>query len=129
MLRTVLALCPACASASRLRWAFVLRRKTLDEGADVNALDEYGQTALRLAAESCNQKDVIKALLERGAEVSIRDINGLTAVDYVTIIAPLSPTKGLGQLMKAGASHAGCSSRSCSGERSCEWLSAWPSPC
>ena len=81
MLRTVLALCPACASASRLRWAFVLRRKTLDEGADVNALDEYGQTALRLAAESCNQKDVIKALLERGAEVSIRDINGLTAVD------------------------------------------------
>jgi len=57
-----------------------------------------------LAAESsrlCNQKDVIKTLLERGADASIRDVDGWTAVDHVTIIDPLSPTKGLGQLMKA----------------------------
>lgn len=64
-------------------------KKTLATGADVNATDEYGQTALMLAAESlrvCNQKDVIQTLLESGADSLIKDPNGWTAADYYSIM-------------------------------------------
>jgi outer membrane protein assembly factor BamB len=64
-------------------------KKTLATGADVNAMDEYGQTALMLAAESlrvCNQKDIIQTLLESGADSSIKDPNGWMAADYYSIM-------------------------------------------
>ena len=64
-------------------------KKTLATGADVNAKDEYGQTALMLAAESlrvCNQKDIIQTLLKSGADSSIKDPNGWMAADYYSIM-------------------------------------------
>ncbi len=50
-------------------------KKMLDAGADVNAVDEYGQTALMLAAESLKlygKNKIVKILLERGADISIK---------------------------------------------------------
>jgi len=66
--------------------------KSLDAGADVNAVDEYGQTALMLAAESLGvyrKKDMIALLLERGADVSIKDPVGWTALEHFRIVSGL----------------------------------------
>ncbi|KAF8527876.1 ankyrin repeat-containing domain protein [Hysterangium stoloniferum] len=46
---------------------------------DVNALDDYGYTALHLAADRGNTS-VVKALLERGADTSVEDPDELTAL-------------------------------------------------
>ena len=65
-------------------------KKALDAGADVNAVDEYGQTALMLAAESLgvyNKKDIIELLLQRGADVSIKDPGGWTALEHFRIVS------------------------------------------
>jgi hypothetical protein len=82
-------------------------RTTLEAGADVNAVDEYSQTALMLAAESLRVYDktnIIETLLERGADISIRDPNGWTAADHYAILGYFPPTgasqKGLDHLMK-----------------------------
>ncbi len=64
-------------------------RSTLDAGADVNAVDEYGQTALMLAAESLKvykKKDIIAILLERGANPALKDPSGWTAADHSAIM-------------------------------------------
>jgi outer membrane protein assembly factor BamB len=74
-------------------------RKTLEAGADVNAVDEYGQTTLMLAAESLriyNKTNIIETLLERGADISIRDPNGWTAADHYAILG-YYPTTGAAQ--------------------------------
>jgi hypothetical protein len=60
-------------------------KRTLDAGAHVNAVDEYGHTALMLAAESLRaygKKDIIKTLLDRGADISIKDPRGWTAMEH-----------------------------------------------
>ena len=44
----------------------------LDRGADVNAKFRYGMTALFKAAERGNA-DVVKLLLDRGADVKVKD--------------------------------------------------------
>jgi outer membrane protein assembly factor BamB len=72
-------------------------RKSLDAGADVNALDAYGKTALMLAAESVamyNKTDIIKLLLDRGADPFVRDPSGLTALEHLLLLNP-PPTKGI----------------------------------
>ena len=64
-------------------------KKALDAGADVNGRDEYGQTALMLAAESLKvykKADIVKLLLERGADASLKDPDGWTAADHFTIM-------------------------------------------
>ncbi len=73
-------------------------KKTLDAGADVNAVDEYGQTALMLAAESLrvyDKKDIISILLERGADISVKDPNGWTAVEHFAIMSYDAMTSGV----------------------------------
>jgi ankyrin repeat protein len=53
-------------------------------GADVNAVDGEGMTALTLAA-CCAGQDVIKLLLESGADKSVRDIHGKVPLDYTEL--------------------------------------------
>jgi outer membrane protein assembly factor BamB len=83
-------------------------KKALAAGANVNAVDDYGQTALMLAAESLgvyHKKDIISTLLERGADVTINDPGGWTALEHFRIVSgDLSNggvSKGFGLLEKA----------------------------
>ncbi len=56
-------------------------RLALEKGADVNAKDSLGRTALMLA---CQQGflDVARALVEAGADVNARDAHGRTPLMY-----------------------------------------------
>ena len=65
-------------------------RRLLDAGANVNAADAYGNTALMLAAEVRSKGDVVKLLLERGADADIRDPSGLTALERTNLLPPFS---------------------------------------
>ena len=53
-------------------------RDMLDQGADVNAADDYGRTPLQLAAVTNYEPSVIKLLLDRGADVNARADDGWT---------------------------------------------------
>jgi outer membrane protein assembly factor BamB len=71
-------------------------KKALNDGADVNATDEYGRTALMLAAESLSvygKKDIIEALVQHGADVSLKDPHGWTATDHFALIPPRARIK------------------------------------
>lgn len=66
-------------------------RRSLDGGADVNAVDAYGKTALMPAAEaleSYRKLDIIKLLLKSGADPLIRDPSGLTALEHAVFLDP-----------------------------------------
>ena len=52
----------------------------ISAGADVNYIGEYGKTPLMMATESNSPKIVSKLLLS-GADISIRDKDGITALD------------------------------------------------
>jgi len=54
-------------------------KSLLAEGADVNARDEYGRTALMEAA-AFNEVDMVKMLIESGADVNAVDKYGYTAL-------------------------------------------------
>ncbi|KAI0257459.1 ankyrin repeat-containing domain protein [Lactifluus subvellereus] len=54
------------------------------EGLDINALDEYGYTALHLAADRGNIATV-ELLLKHGADKALKDTDGYTAADLATI--------------------------------------------
>lgn len=54
-----------------------IMRVLLDHGADVNALDESGRTALMIAAGS-SDPEMVRLLLSKGAKVNIKDNNGYT---------------------------------------------------
>lgn len=66
----------------------------LDAGADINAQDEVGRTALMEACVAF-KKDVIRHLIERGADVNLCDNNGCTALmraaygGYVSLVEDL----------------------------------------
>lgn len=73
-------------------------KNALDAGADINAVDEYGQTALMLAAESLrvyNKKDIVALLLDRGADITIKDPEGWTAVEHFFIVSYDAMTTGV----------------------------------
>ena len=57
----------------------------LDSGADINAQDKYGMTALMYAClqecvHLCGYLDIVIKLLSRGADVSLKNIRGATAL-------------------------------------------------
>jgi len=56
--------------------------EVLDAGTPVDAFDEvWGRQALRIAAENGGPASV-RRLLERGADLTLRDNEGLTALDW-----------------------------------------------
>ena len=54
-------------------------RTLLDHGADINALDKYGQTGLLTAARD-GKIEVVRFLIQKGAELDHRAKFGLTAL-------------------------------------------------
>lgn len=66
----------------------------LDHGADINAQDEVGRTALMEACVAF-KKDTIRLLISRGADVNAFDNNGCTALmraaygGYVSLVEEL----------------------------------------
>ncbi|MCA9130340.1 MAG: ankyrin repeat domain-containing protein [Planctomycetales bacterium] len=55
----------------------------IQKGADVNAADQFGRTALMVAcALDFQPEDTVKVLLEHGADVSLKSPDGKTALDY-----------------------------------------------
>jgi len=53
----------------------------LEQGVDVNTRDQWGQTALHIAADRGN-KEVVELLLEHGADVNSEDARNRTALYY-----------------------------------------------
>lgn len=58
-----------------------LIQQLVELGADVNATNESGWTAL-MCAVSENNVNTVKKLIELGADVSVEDKNGYTLLDY-----------------------------------------------
>jgi|GEM_PF-1944267 hypothetical protein len=56
-------------------------RKLISQGADINAKDKDGKTALMLAAEK-GKSAVVKMLIDAQAAVNVKDKNGRTALMY-----------------------------------------------
>ena len=60
----------------------VLMKFLLDNGVDINAIDNVdNETALHVAVRWIEKKDAVQLLLSRGADVTIRDKQGNTALD------------------------------------------------
>ena len=55
----------------------------MQKGADLNATDKWGQTALMLAAGR-NDVECTRLLVQAGAKLNIRAKNGLTALGYAS---------------------------------------------
>ena len=71
----------------------------LDRGADVNALDRYGQTGLMLAAHA-GRRDVLETLLARGAKLDVTAKFSLSAL----MLAIVAGREGIARLLvRAGA--------------------------
>ena len=51
-------------------------------GADVNARNVFGHTALMVAAMYCEAPDIATALLRAGADAKVKDAKARTALDY-----------------------------------------------
>jgi ankyrin repeat protein len=54
----------------------------LKAGADINARDEEGRTALMIAAKYNKDPEVIAVLLKAGADARVKDNSGHTALDW-----------------------------------------------
>ena len=52
----------------------------LDRGANIEAKDTNGNTALRLAVVE-GHKDIARLLLDRGADIEAKDVDSWTALD------------------------------------------------
>jgi uncharacterized protein len=89
-----------------LMWAALHNRDTevlavlLNAGADVNAQNKVGATALMLASHNQNP-DVITTLLEAGADPNLKDNAGKTALVYAQGNEQLKGTDALKKLEEA----------------------------
>lgn len=66
-------------------------RLLLASKAQVNARDEDFKSPLHKAAWNCDE-DVMRLLLEAGAEANLMDVNGCAAIQYVLKVTPVRPT-------------------------------------
>ena len=67
-----------------IKWSrFRIAEALLDMGADVDALDEKGLTALHLMLKKGSDKAHVRMLLRRGARGDIPDPDGRTAIDIM----------------------------------------------
>jgi ankyrin repeat protein len=71
----------------------------------IQGRDHEGQTALVAAAES-GWNNVVKALLDRGADPSVRDASGKTALDYAKTPRPAGPGAQTGNATAVAAARA-----------------------
>ena len=71
----------------------------LDKGADINAKDSNGETALMEAADN-GHLEVVKQLLAKGADVNAKSSYGYTALLYA---ADQGHTECVGLLLDGGA--------------------------
>jgi len=74
-------------------------RRILGKGADVNAKDSNGYTALHHAAKK-NDKKIIKELLDRRADINAKDLAGKTALHYAV---EMNDKKIIKELLDRGA--------------------------
>lgn len=56
----------------------------IQNGANINSVNDYGETAL-LEAVRKNHSKVVDQLISKGADVNIADKTGLTALQYASI--------------------------------------------
>ncbi len=68
--------------AQAAQWTQVER--SIKEGANVNAQDGQGRTALYFAADK-GDMDAVKFLIDQGANVNLADINGQTPLDRAAL--------------------------------------------
>jgi hypothetical protein len=71
----------------------------LASGADVDAVDEYGQTPLMYATAK-NRLDIVRLLIDAGADVNVRSLAGWTTLHYAARDAESSLVEAL---LEAGA--------------------------
>jgi ankyrin repeat protein len=73
----------------------------LNAGAEVNAKNKDGGTALMDAAKTNTNPEVITTLLKAGADAKANDLTGKTAFDYAQDNEKLKNTDAYVQLQKA----------------------------
>ena len=56
--------------------------RSIREGANVNAVDENGWTPLMFAADSNSNPEILRILIENGADISIKNSEDKNAFDY-----------------------------------------------
>ena len=69
-------------------------RRLINNGADVNATDDTGQTALMVAAMS-NRVSIARLLIDNRADINMSSISGLTALHFAALENHLNFTKFL----------------------------------
>jgi ankyrin repeat protein len=90
-----------------LSWGAMMGQKPevvfalLKAGANVNAKDGNGATALMDATNGTNAEMMITALLKAGAEAKAKDNTGKTALDYAQGNPKLKDTDAYRQLQEA----------------------------
>jgi hypothetical protein len=62
-------------------------KSALDAGANVNARNSYNQTPLMIATEN-DDLEIVKYLVERGADIALQDRAGDTVFDYSEFVHP-----------------------------------------
>jgi ankyrin repeat protein len=75
----------------------------IEAGADVNARDTYGVTAMMFAA-ICGSTEVIERLIDAGADVNARDLDGRSVLIEVLTTENDIPVSLIQSLVEAGAS-------------------------
>src|SRR4030095_15602642 len=85
-------------------------RLMLDHGADVNAVDPLGRTALMYAISDLLPVDAVKLLIERGANVNAKSLHarsGATGQTALDIAKLYGQTPIVDLLMKSGSAGEG----------------------
>jgi ankyrin repeat protein len=74
----------------------------IEAGADVNARDAYGVTAMMFAA-ICGSAEVIERLIDEGADVNAQDLNGRSVLIEALTTENDIPVSTIQSLVEAGA--------------------------